>query len=209
MPALRDPQYEKFAQQYVELAFSGNGNPLLEAYKSAGYVAHRYNAARLKRRPEVTRRIEELTSEAAEWANIRVTRVAVEIDRVGRANILDLIEPVKDKDGNPVAGMYTLKDLTTLPREVTAAIKTISYDSNGLPKIDMHDKNQANFTLLKHLGGLPDEAPGVQVNILNALTIEDQAAVADLIENFPGGAGAAGGEPAGERGATAPVPETV
>lgn len=211
MGCLREPSHEKFAREYLERSLGGMGKTaaLVEAYKTAGFVASHANARRLRNRPEVRARINELAAETAEYLDIRVQRVAVEVDRVGRANIIDVIEPVKDKDGNQVPGAYTIRDLTKLPREITAAIKGISYDSNGLPKIDMHDRNQANFTLLKHLGGLPDEAPGVTVNILNALTIEDQSAVADLIEAFSGGQGAAGGQPSGERGAPAEIPGTI
>ena len=84
MPALKDPQYERFACELAEL------KPAVEAYKLAGYAPHRGNAARLARRPEVRFRVQELLEEAAEFSDIRRVRVLVEIDRVGRANLADL-----------------------------------------------------------------------------------------------------------------------
>jgi hypothetical protein len=210
MVTLYDPQHEKFALEYVELAFSGNRNPLIEAYKAAGYAPHRGNATRLRRQPKVSARITELMREAAEFANCRVKRVVVEVDRVGRANIADLMEPAFDDHGREIPGTFKWRDLTKLPRELTAAIKGVSYDAKGRMQIDLHDRNQANFMLLKHLGGLPEEpSASVHVNILNALSIDDQQAVADLIEAFPRGPGAIEGDVAGERGAPAALPEAV
>lgn len=211
MGCLRDPKHEKFAIEYLERSLAGMSRSAaaLEAYRSIGFVPQVNNARRLRNRPEIRARIEELAAEASEFANIRIKRVAVEIDRVGRSNFRDFIEPVLDKDGKRIPGAFKLKDLTELPREITAAIKGLSYDSNGLPKLDLHDKSQANFTLLKHLGGLPDEAPGVQVNILNALSIEDQQTLADALAALPGGTGDADIAPASERGAPAAIPETV
>ena len=205
MPALRDPQHEKFSIEFVELAFSGNRNPLIEAYKAAGYAAHRGNAARLRRRPEVNTRITELIAEAAEFANVRAKRIIVEVDRVGRANFADFWEP-EMKDGAPT-GRVRLKPLDQLPRELTAAIQSLEYDEVGRPRLKLFDKNQANFTLLKHLGGLPDDQRGgTTVNILNVVPIEDQAAIADLIEAFAGGEEGTGGAIPLERREAATVP---
>src|SRR5437879_5754723 len=130
MGCLREPQHEKFAREFLERSLSGMGKTasLVEAYRTAGYVASHANARRLRQRPEVRARIEELAREAAEYLDIRVQRVAVEVDRVGRANFADFIEPALDKDGNRIAGAFKLRDLTELPREITAAIKGLSYD---------------------------------------------------------------------------------
>ncbi len=210
MPALRDPQHEKFSIEFVELAFSGNRNPLIEAFKAAGYAAHRGNAARLRRRPEVAARIQELVAEAAEFANVRAKRIIVEVDRVGRANFADFWEPEMKADDKGVpqpTGRVRLRPLDQLPRELTAAIQSLEYDEVGRPRLKLFDKNQANFTLLKHLGGLPDDARGgTTVNILNVVPVEDQAAIADLIEAYAGGEEGTGGAVPLERRETAAVP---
>lgn len=189
MSALRDPQYEKYAQERA-----AQKSPI-DAYKSAGYVPHRGNCYRMDRRPEIKSRVSELLNEAAEAANIRIERIMVEIDRVGRANIIDFFE-VSDKDGEK---RLVLKDLTALPRETTAAIAGIDFDAEGRPKLKLHDRNQANFALLKMLGGLPDDREPTQINILNALSIEDQRILADALQALPGGSGRAGSTVAPQR----------
>jgi len=193
MPALKDPQYEKFASELAELKAP------IEAYKLAGYAPHRGNANRLARRPEVQARVTELLDEAAEYADIRRVRVLVEIDRVGRANLADFFERVvtgkddKGKDQHEIR----LRDITSLPRHLSAAIAAIEWDDAGRPKLKLHDKNQANFTLLKHLGGLP-EPERHDVNIFNLLSVEDQRVVVQALEALSGGQGAIGSTVEGE-----------
>jgi phage terminase small subunit len=202
MPALENVRHEAFALEIAE------GRTLLEAHKAAGYVPEPGNAKRLRKRPEVRDRIAELRREAAEFANVRRVRVVLEVDRVGRANIRDFYEPVCGADGKPerdehgqLTGRFKLRSILDLPRELSAAIQEVEFDDKGQPaKLKLHDKNQANFTLLKYLGGLP-EAPAAQthVSIFNQLSIEDQRVLADALEALPGGAGDAGGEAPGER----------
>lgn len=188
MAALKDPQYEKFASELAELK-----SPT-EAYKLAGYVPHRGNANRLARRPEIRARVADLLEEAAEYADIRRTRVLVEIDRVGRANLADFFERVvvgKDDDGRDKYEIR-LRDITTMPRQLTAAISGVEWDEAGRPKLKLHDKNQANFTLLKYLGGLPEPERN-DVNIFNLLSVEDQRVLVSALEALSRGAPAAGG----------------
>lgn len=195
MGALENVKHEAFALEVAE------GKTLLEAHKGAGYVPDPGNAKRLRKRPEVRARIAELRSEAAEFANVRRVRVVLEVDRVGRANIRDFYEPELDADTGKRTGRVRLKQITDLPRELSAAIQEIEFDDKGqIAKLKLHDKNQANFTLLKYLGGLP-EAPTAQnnVSIFNLLGIEDQRHLADALQALPGGTGDAGGAAAGER----------
>ena len=181
MPALKDPQYEKFASELAELKAP------IEAYKLAGYAPHRGNATRLARRPEVRARVDELLEEAKEYADIRRVRVLVEIDRVGRGNQRDYY----DAEGK-------LIPIQKLPRHLSAAIAYISFDADGAAQqYHLHDKNQANFTLLKHLGGLP-EPERHDVNIFNLLSVEDQRVVVQALEALSGGQGAVGGSVEGE-----------
>lgn len=183
MPALRNVQHEAFALEVAE------GRTLLEAHKAAGYVPEPGNAKRLRKRADVSERIAELRREAAEFANVRRVRVVVEVDRIGRANIRDFY----DEEG-------VLIPIQKLPRELAAAIQEIVVSDGKVAGYKLHDKNQANFTLLKYLGGLP-EAPAAQthVSIFNQLSIEDQRALAAALETLPGGSGDTGGEASGER----------
>ena len=172
---LVDRQHEKFAQGLAELRTQE------DAYKAAGYVPDSGNATRLAARPEIKARVAELMAEAAEFANVRRERIVVELDRTARANILDFY------DFRVVEGELTakIKDLSRLPREVTAAIQSIETDKrSGAIKLKLHDRNAANTTLLRFLGGLP-EAPAVpSFNIFNVLSSDDQRALADILENM-------------------------
>lgn len=173
MPALLSPKHEKFACLLAE------GIDRIEAYKQAGYTPDRGNANRTAGRKDVRARVQELLNEAAEYTDIRRVRVLVEIDRVGSANLADFFEPTFDAEGKRSG--YALKDITALPRRLTAALAGIEWDDDGRPKIKLHDKNQANFTLLKYLGGIP-EPERADVNIFNVLSVEDQRALADYLE---------------------------
>jgi hypothetical protein len=113
---------------------------------------------------------------------------------VQRADIADLFED----DGR------TLKSLKALPREISDAIESIEWVEDGTdesgktryrPKVKLFDKNAANFTLLKHFGGLPDPTPPAPKtnNILNVLSIDDQQILLGLIEAVGRGAQATGG----------------
>lgn len=205
MPALRDPQHERFALEFVEGCMGGKGKTAAyeDAYKAAGYAPSAPNARRLAQNPKVRRRIAELVEEAAEFANVRVRRLVVEIDRVGRANFADFWT----QDAN---GRLRLKSIDELPRELTAAIQSLEYDDTGRPRLKLFDKNQANFTLLKHLGGIP-EAPtgGTTVNILNALSVEDQAVLAAALQALAGGEATALAPAPSEPAEAGAVPEAV
>mgnify|MGYP001601850268 CR=1 FL=1 len=188
MPALKNPQYEKFASELAEL------KPTIEAYKLAGYVPDRGNANRLAARPVIKARVAELLEEAAEYADIRRARVLVEIDRVGRANLVDFFERVSLGANDAGIEMFEirLRDITRLPRQLTAAIAAIEWDDAGRPKLKLHDKNAANFTLLKFLGGLPEPERHDHTNIFNLLSVEDQRIVVSALEGLAGGQGGAG-----------------
>lgn len=183
MPALRHVPHEVFA-----LAIAEN-RPLLEAHKAAGYVPEPGNAKRIRNRPEVRARIDELRNEAAEFANVRRVRVVLEVDRVGRANTRDFYDEVGD-----------LIPIHKLPRELAAAVQEVVCEAGKIVGYKLFDKNQANFTLLKYLGGMPEPpAAGANVSIFNLLAIEDQQALADALETIPGGSSHPGGAVEGER----------
>ena len=180
----RQPQWRKFAEELAE------GKAPIDAYKAAGYVPHRGNCYRLLRRAEVQAYLGDLLDEAAEFAGVRRLAVINRIDRVGRANVADFYE----SDG------VTLKNIKDLPRELTDALAGIERDEDGRLKLKFWDKNQANLTLLKYFGGLPEQEPTrVNVNLFSALPLDDQQALAELIEALPGGAREGGGGAAGER----------
>jgi len=192
MSTLRNPQWELFARELVELELAGDKSARLKAYEKVygpGSSAM-HNARRLANRLEVKGRIRQLFAEALEYRDVRVASVVTRIDRVGRANLADFFEPTLDAEGKRIPGSYRLKDITVLPRELSEALHSIEWDDLGRPKVKLHDKNQANFTLLKHFGGLPEE-PGdhrsVTMNIFAGLSVDDQRALAEALEALPAG----------------------
>lgn len=197
MGILPDPQHEIFARELVELQLSCDKKARAKAYERAGFAPKNAdsNGRRLANRRHVRKRVHELFAEACAYRDIRPAAIVIRIDRIGRANVADFYEADPDAPGR-----IRLKDITKLPRELSDAIEQVKWTDNGVAELKLADKNQANFTLLKHFGGMPEpEAPRTQVNIFNALSIEDQGALADLIEALPGGEAPAGEVAAGER----------
>jgi hypothetical protein len=192
MSALRNPQWELFSRELVELELAGDKSARLKAYEKVygpGSSAID-NARRLANRAEIKQRTRQLFAEALEYRDVRVASVVTRIDRVGRANLADFFEPTLDNDGNRIPGSYRLKDITALPRELSEALHSIEWDDLGRPKVKLHDKNQANFTLLKHFGGLPEDAADqrtLNLNIFAGLSVDDQRALAEALEAIPAG----------------------
>jgi phage terminase small subunit len=188
MGILPNPQHEIFARELVELRLGCDKQANAKAYIAAGYAERNAesNGRRLSNRPHIKNRFKELFAEACAYRDIRPAAIVVRIDRVGSANIADFYEADPDHPGK-----VRLKDITKLPRELSAAIEQIKWTDNG-PELKLADKNQANFTLLKHFGGLPadpsDGARNTQVNFFNGLSLDDQRALAEVIEAFIAGA---------------------
>jgi phage terminase small subunit len=202
MPACRDPQHERFARALAEqyLAVPPPRRPVLEAFKAAGYAPHKGNASRLARRPEIRARVAELLEEAREYADIRLVKALVRVDRIADAKLPDYYER---RDGALV-----LRDITALPPRLAEAIAELEYHDDGrIKRIKLHDKAQANLALLKHFGGAGEAAERrADVNIWNVLSVEDQRVLADLVEalargSAPALAGAAGESAAAGAGA--------
>lgn len=177
----RHPAWRKMAEGLAELK-----RPLI-AYTEAGFSAHRGNAARLARRPEIRAYVAEMMDEAAEFAGLTRTHVLLELARVGRANLADFY----DKDGK------TLRNIKELPRALTAALASFK-DVNGALVPSLHDRNVANTALLKYLGGLPDDdnRRGDVNNVLNILSVDDKRTLIGILEALGGGPPDAAGTPA-------------
>lgn len=169
MSALRNPRWEKFAQLRAERV------PRRDAYMQAGFIPEPGNAKRLEQRQPVSKRIRELIDEAVAYTTVNRVRIVEELARIGLANVVDLYEP----DGK------TLKNITRLPRHLTAALAGLDFDTEGRLRAKLHDKTGALTTLLKHLGGLPD--PDMPINVNNslnvfALSLEDQRTLASALK---------------------------
>lgn len=195
MGALADPQYERFCLERA--AFKSP----FDAYKLAGFVPHRGNCHRLNRRKDIRTRIAELVQENRRALGLRPEAILARLDRVGDANIQDFFEPVLD-DAGKRTGAFKLKDITALPRELTACLAGIEFVA-GEPKLKLHDSTQVNLALLKHFGMMPDPASAPnQTNIFNILNVDDQRALAEALEDsLPRGQARLDHAPQGERGA--------
>lgn len=197
---LHNWRWELFARGLVEAKIAGLDKKQFakartKAYTEAGFAPNADNARRDANNAAIKARVDELFAEALEFRDVRAATVVTRIDRIGRANLADFFERAE-------GGGYQLKDITTLPRELTEALAAIEWDDEGRPKIKLHDKNQANFTLLKHLGGLPDESERrpVNLNFFAGLSVDDQRALAEALEALPAGPAIVDSQTAGERG---------
>ena len=199
MPVLEVAREELFARELVELELAGEDHARVKAYRKVygpGRSSEISNARKFANKKHIKQRRSELFREALEYRDVRVASVVTRIDRVGRANIVDFFEPTLGIDGKPT-GTYRLKDITALPRELSEALHSIEWDDAGRPKIKLHDKNQANFTLLKHFGGLPEEAADHRtVNIFAGLSVDAQRTILEALEAIPAGSGVVEGEAA-------------
>jgi len=198
MPACRDPQHERFARELVEeyLRVPPSSTGVQQAYQRAGYAPHRGNCHRLARDPAIVARVDELMEEAREYADLRLVKALVRVNRIADAKLPDYYEPVSHqaKGEAPPRKVIRLRDLTDLPAQLAEAVKEVEFHEDGSIKaIKLHDKLQANITLLRHFGDVPDERPTHQVNILNALSPEDQRLLADALERMAKAAGQAAG----------------
>jgi hypothetical protein len=188
MGALHNPAHEIFAREVVEALLSSDPqvrrNARKVGYEKAGYPGNKHNARRLANSPVVKKRIKHLFEEAIAFRDVRLATVVMRIDRVGKANIRDFYGP----DGN-------LREIHELPLELSEAVKGVIRGMGGnVIGYEFWDKNQANFTLLKNLGGLPDTADdkpqpagNTTYNFFAGLSVEDQRALADALDALPGG----------------------
>jgi DNA invertase Pin-like site-specific DNA recombinase len=170
VPLLRDPQRERFCREVVEqyLAMPPSSAPVQAAYVAAGFRPNRANAHRFAGRPEIRQRIQELMAEALAYADIRIQKAAVTLDHIASARLSDFYEPA--------AG---LKDIASLPPRLAGAIKKVEYYPDGSIKhIELHDKVRALETIMRHLGGMREEGPPVNVAISDEQRI---AAVMSLL----------------------------
>lgn len=86
MPPLKNGRHELFALALAE------GQTADAAYESAGYIANRGNAARLKANEGVQARVADLQRRAAERTEASVAGVLAELWAIGNADPNDLVE---------------------------------------------------------------------------------------------------------------------
>jgi hypothetical protein len=135
---LHNPKHEAFAREVAanEPVFGEVGRVLLAAMEKAGYVPSLPNARKLRQRPDIRDRVLKLRAAHAEFVCADIGRIVQEQAYIAFADIRDYF----DWSGE---GQATLKDLSTLPRSLTVAIREIKFDREGRPQIKLHDKATA------------------------------------------------------------------
>lgn len=128
------------------------GVDILEAFERAGYVTDgkepRANARRLRADPRIRRYLSEIEADAQDIAGVRLARMLIEQASLALSNARNYYER------DPVTNKLRMRDLTSLPTEMTAAISRLRFNDEGnLEEIFFHDKAGPIRDVIKHLGG--------------------------------------------------------
>lgn len=168
MAKLRNWNHERFAALLAEKLVDG---ALVDAareaaYREVGFAASRTNARRLANRPEIRERVNELTTRAAELAEIDRAYVLVAFKRIADANLVDVLKGAARRGGEDIlsdpAGF--VRYLDTLPRALTDAIASLEFtEKSRTPKLKLHDKIAALTNIARAIdlfreGSSPDKA---------------------------------------------------
>jgi len=153
MPILKNPKHELFAQEIAK------GHSATEAYVLAGYSHNEGNAGRLNRNEQVSNRVKEILTVAADKCGVTIERVMAELAKIGFSNMADYMRV--GPDGDPVL------DFSALSRDQAAALVECTVedfkDGRGEDvrdvrrvKFRLADKRAALVDLGKHLGMFRD-----------------------------------------------------
>jgi hypothetical protein len=174
MARLRDPRHEAFCQKLADFltksvadAQESYAEARANAYAGVGYAPSKSNARKLAGKPEIKRRLAELQERAAELGDISRAKTLVEVDRIASANLVDFFE----MHGQGPKATLRVKDITRLPRSLTAALSSVEVDKQGRVRIKLHDKNPALDKIGRNLGLWEGDLKQVDV----------QVTVADLV----------------------------
>jgi hypothetical protein len=204
VPYLANEKYELYCREWVNLRLSGEDEKAAreKAYVTAGFGARgkssiASNARKFHNSAPIKRRCGELFREECSYRDITKAKLVLRVDRVGTANMRDYY----DRDGK-------LIPVHKLRRDLAEAICEVKYDADGRVTYKLHDKNQANFTLLKLFGDVPDEdeaAKGASTtNIFNAFSPEAQKVLLGVLRAAAGSGRGAAEPAAGDHGGADP-----
>jgi hypothetical protein len=162
MPALRVAKHELFAQAIAD------GKAVLIAHEMAGYKADARNAAALRKRVDVSQRINEIltareakteksTARAIELSGITKARIMSEMGAIAFSDIRKVMKwgtlTVTDEEGNTslIYGLQ-LKDSAELDDATAAAISEVSQSRDGTIRVKFHNKPEALLRIGKEIG---------------------------------------------------------
>jgi hypothetical protein len=137
MSALKNPQHERFA---VEVA---GGNSLRQAWVTAGFGEGSRNWARLARRKNVERRIEELRVELNTQAAVHLRHIQNRLLSFITADVTMYFE--RSEGGS----LKIRRDLLDMPPELRGAISELRIDKDGKVVLKLEDKARAVAELLR------------------------------------------------------------
>lgn len=160
MPVLLDPREEIFARL---VATAGDEN---QAYNAAGFPAcsvmqRQSRSRRLLQKEHVAARVQEIQIEAAKVAGITVSKVLLELAKIGFSDIRQVAKwsngylPVKDDQDAIMGVVVTAIPSDKISDEAAAAIAEVSQGPTGV-RIKMYDKQQALLNIGRHLAMFKD-----------------------------------------------------
>lgn len=170
MPVLKNARHEAFAQGLAK------GQTADEAYQKAGFKPNRGNAATLKQKQSISKRVAEILKQAEandQKANEKVIeklaitkeRVAAELAKIAFLDIREAVRwgrsPIDTKAENADPnglGIYPVELVpsTEMSDDAAAAVSEVSLTQTGV-KIKMHDKRAALMDLAKLMGFVVDK----------------------------------------------------
>jgi len=179
--SLRNPRYERFAYGLAE------GKPAYQAYIDAGFAkaGAAQSASRLLRsqRAGIGERVAEILQErkriraestklAIERSGMTKERVAVELGRIGFANIADYADAIE-------AGPDVAAIIRRLPREHAAALTEVWIDAQGNVRLKLGDKRAALMDIAKLFGWIVEKRENKIVDEFDSMTTEQLEAWLD------------------------------
>lgn len=140
-------KHRKFVQVFVR-----NGFNATDAAREAGYSGKYVDrtAWSIARRPDVKKAVHHLIDEQVMSQQENLARLA----DIATATMDDFVDI--DADGQPVLNLNKAKE-----RGKLHLLKKVGYDSNGRPRIELHDAHGALRDIGRHYGLFVDRQEGV------------------------------------------------
>jgi Terminase small subunit len=174
---LKNPKHEKLAREFA------SGTSMNEAWRAIGYDPEKNNNAwRTFQRPEIRSRVEYLRAEFNKMAGISLAALQARWLRFADANLISFFEADE-------CGKMRMRDLTKLPRAITAPISELNIDKDGGIKLKLVDKLHALDSLAKTIGAFaPENDPGRGMTLEELVTASmahHQPVAIQVVTNVP------------------------
>lgn len=183
MGILKNQRHELFAQNVAK------GMSATEAYREAGYKAHRQSAHSLLTNPDISARIEELKKAGAKEAEVTIARVLEEMACIAFADMGKFVSI--DESGNVSVNFQALSesDFRAVTKIRQKHIKGEDGEHNVIEtQFELASKTTGLEQLAKHLGMFIDRAKvdvTLEDGIADALALARQRVNASREENQP------------------------